>query len=156
MNSAMHILLLEDDANDAFFFERAMGQCELKHTVFRGENGQVGIDYLTGAGAYGDRTQFPFPDLIVSDIKMPALNGLEFLRWLKNHPEFMVVPVVVFSSSYMDEDIREAYCLGASAFLSKPSDAKVMNELICSMMKFWSKVLRPRLGVHSPCEPVTP
>jgi CheY-like chemotaxis protein len=86
------ILLVEDDENDAFLFKRALKKCNILSSVQWVQDGADAISYLTGEVAYVNRTAFPFPEVIVLDLKMPRMPGLDLLAWLRDHPEFQVIP----------------------------------------------------------------
>lgn|SRR5688572_14535715 len=114
------ILHVEDSEDDRFLFGKA---CELAPTSFlvqTVENGRQAIDYLTGKGAFANRTTFPFPDLVLLDLKMPVMDGFALLHWMRKQAAFEELPVVVFTSSYQHIDVARGYGEGATAFLSKP------------------------------------
>src|SRR5215510_7205705 len=95
---AYTILLVEDDENDAFLFKRALKKCNIPNPVQWVKDGAEAIAYLTAEAAYGDRMAFPFPELIILDLKMPRMPGLDLLAWLRDHPELQVIPTIVMSS----------------------------------------------------------
>src|SRR5881394_1754584 len=124
MNRQPQVLIVEDDDNDAFFVQRAVqksGIIQLPHICVTVDDA---VSYLEGSGNYSDRRGFPFPNLLVSDLKMPGRNGFDLLRWIRDHPQFQVIPTVILSSSSLPEDVKRAYCLGANAYISKPADAR--------------------------------
>jgi len=115
------ILYAEDDENDAFFMERAfseMGAPERLRTV---GNGKLATEYLSGVGPFGDRQKYPLPTVLLLDIKMPKMTGLEVLHWVRARPEFAGLTVIMFTSSTQPADI--AFCAnnGANAYLAKES-----------------------------------
>jgi CheY-like chemotaxis protein len=105
------ILQVEDEETDVLLlrlvFEKAAVACPLQ--VVR--DGQTAIDYLSGAGVYADRKTFPLPCLVLLDLNLPIREGLEVLAWIRQHPVFRNLVVVVFSSSALPEDIERAYNL---------------------------------------------
>ena len=124
-------LLVEDDADEAFFVE-----VEFKRTgaarLCLVKDGQQAISYLQGRPPYDDRTEYPLPDVILLDLKMPRLDGFEVLKWLRSqaHDDVGLTPVVVMSGSDSLQDIRRAYKLGANLYLAKPPDPKQLRERI--------------------------
>src|SRR5690349_8962654 len=99
-------------------------------------DGQQAIDYLQGAGKFADRVTFPFPCLVLMDLKLPYVMGLDVLRWIRWQPG-TILPVVMLTASASEMDITEAYHLGANAFLTKPSDANRLEEMVRALKDFW-------------------
>src|SRR4051812_42693976 len=93
------ILLVDDCENDLFFLKTALEQSGISQSVNSVTDGSEAINYLSGHGKFSDRNQFPFPSVILSDLKMRRLDGFGLLRWLKKHPDFSVIPTLIFSSS---------------------------------------------------------
>src|SRR4051812_25757417 len=93
----LQILLVDDDDNDAHLVERALERVKANVGLNRVRNGEEAIAYLQAKGEYADRARFPFPNLIVTDLKMPLMDGLEFLRWVKSHPVCKPLPVIMLS-----------------------------------------------------------
>jgi CheY-like chemotaxis protein len=116
------ILLAEDDRNDAFFLRRAFMQAGTSVSIVDVRNGQQAINYLTGEALYSDRALFPLPALVVLDLKMPLIDGFKVLEWFQAHPEISKVPVVILSSSDVQQDIAKARQLGARDYFIKPLD----------------------------------
>jgi CheY-like chemotaxis protein len=121
MPDTINFLLVEDDDNDAFLVRqgfRCTGDCHLSIV----ENGEQAIHYLQGKGIYSDREQYPLPQVILLDLKMPRINGFEFLEWLrsKGPTDLRMTPVVIMSSSDEPKDVKRAYELGANSYLVKP------------------------------------
>ncbi len=116
------ILQVEDDANDVFLLQRVFREVAIPNPVRVVTDGQMAIDYLSGAGAFGNRTDFPLPGLVLLDLKLPHRSGREVLQWIRAQPAFRRIIVVVFTSGEYAGDIGLAYDLGANAFLLKPKD----------------------------------
>lgn len=114
------ILIVEDDPNDVLFLVRAFKKANVRQALRVASDGQDAIEYLSGVGRYQDRTAFPLPCLVVLDLKMPRKNGLEVLRWLREHEEFKDLPVVMVTSSNHDGDRGTALSHGVEAFHVKP------------------------------------
>ena len=131
------ILYAEDEANDILFLELALQSagslCDL-HSVADGEQA---LEYLSGKGPYADRTRHPLPNLVLLDINMPKMSGLEVLAWIRQEPRFKSLPVVILTSSARPEDRDKAQQLGADDYLLKPSDPRKLLELVTSLQNRW-------------------
>ena len=99
-------------------------------------DGQQAIDYLKGAGKFADREKFPVPCLVLLDLKLPYVMGLDVLRWIREQPG-TAFPVVMLSASAEDADIATAYRLGANAFLTKPSEENKFVDMAKAIKDFW-------------------
>jgi CheY-like chemotaxis protein len=100
-------------------------------------DGRAAVEYLSGAGAYGDRKEYPLPSVVVLDLNLPAMPGFEVLKWMRNHPDFARTPVVVFSSSTREDDRVKALELGANAFVGKPSSGLKFGDLLGMLQEKW-------------------
>jgi CheY-like chemotaxis protein len=130
------ILQVEDDPNDVFFLQQAMSNAGVAHPIQVATNGQQAIDYLQGAGQFSDRIQFPMPCLVLLDLKLPCVMGLEVLKWI--HDQDGTPPVVIVLTASAEEgDIATAYRLGANAFLTKPPEPTKFNEMARAIKDFW-------------------
>lgn len=131
------ILVIEDDAADAYFlekaFERVLANCGV-HRVCDGEEARA---YLAGTAKYADRRAYPLPSVILLDLRMPRMNGFEFLAWLRNEPELKIIPAVVYSSSENPLDVRKAYELGANSFLHKRLSMNAVQDTMRSFARYW-------------------
>ena len=130
------ILQVEDDPNDVFLFQRAMRKAGVPNPTHVASDGQQALDYLQGAGKFADREQFPLPALVLLDLKLPYVMGMEVLRWIRQQPGTPMV-VVMLTTSSKDEDIAAAYRLGANGFLVKPSEASKMEDMVKAISDFW-------------------
>ena len=122
--SAKSVLYAEDDENDVFFMERAFSKLEGRNILQVVPNGRAAVDYLAGAGAFSDRTKYPLPDVLLLDVKMPEMSGLEVLRWARERPAFQSLPIILFTSSMQRTDIEFSRTHRASAYLVKPSNSE--------------------------------
>jgi len=130
------ILQVEDDPNDVFFLQKAMKRIGVTNPIQVVSDGQEAIDYLQGAGKFADRGQFPFPCLVLLDLKLPYVMGLNVLKWIREQP-WTNLPVIMFSASAENADIAASYRLGANAFLRKPSEARQLEEMVKAIKDFW-------------------
>jgi CheY-like chemotaxis protein len=145
------ILVVEDDPNDVFFLRYAFEHAGVKNPLLSVEHGQEAIDYLAGKGKYDQRSQYPLPCIILLDLKMPGVSGLDLLRWLKKQPDLAFMIVIVLSSSNNDLDIREAYSLGARSYLVKPLSIEERLALAKAIKAYWLELnVLPRPVSASP------
>jgi CheY-like chemotaxis protein len=124
------ILHVEDDENDAILFRKACERAGLPAETFRVDAADHARDYLLGEGVYSDRVRYPIPQIIVLDLKMPRMDGFEFLRWLRQDERFSAIPVLVFTASISREDKSRAIAEGASSFFVKPSSFEALVKMV--------------------------
>ena|SRR5688500_8379691 len=130
------ILQVEDDPNDVLFLKKAMKKAGVANPIQVASDGQEAIDYLQGAGRFADRGEYPFPCLVLLDLKLPYVMGLEVLKWIRKQPG-TVLPVIMLSASAEEADIVASYHLGANGFLSKPSEANKLDDIVKAIKDFW-------------------
>jgi CheY-like chemotaxis protein len=130
------ILQVEDDPNDVFLFQHAMTKAGVANPVQVATDGQQAIDYLQGAGKFADREKFPFPSLVLLDLKLPYVMGLEVLKWIRQQPG-TALTVLMLTASGEEADIVTAYRLGANGFLTKPSEATKLQDMVKAIRDFW-------------------
>jgi CheY-like chemotaxis protein len=130
------ILQVEDDPNDVFLLQHAMKKAGVLNPVQSVGDGQEAIDYLKGAGRFADRTAYPFPCLVLLDLKLPYVMGLEVLRWIRKGPD-KGLTVIMLTASAERADVARAYELGASAFLTKPSEVGRLEDMMRALNSFW-------------------
>ena len=131
------ILLVEDREADAMLLQYAFKRAEITNPLEVVTDGQMAIDYLSGSGKFSDRAQFPLPGLMLLDLKLPYVMGLEVLAWIRQQPSLKRLIVIILSASTADGDIARAYDLGANAFLIKPSDMGTFAEMCKALKDFW-------------------
>jgi CheY-like chemotaxis protein len=130
------ILQVEDDPNDVFFLQHAMKKVGVANPIQVVTDGQQAIDYLRGAGKFADRAKFAIPSLVLLDLKLPYVMGLDVLKWIRQQPG-PSLPVIIMTASAEAADIRASYDLGANAFLTKPSEASKLDDIARSIKDFW-------------------
>ena len=135
----MHILLAEDDENDVRITLRAIDKGELETSVSVVRDGQEALDFLRRVDPYGGAHR---PDLVLLDMNLPKLNGMEVLRAAKGDPELRVIPILMLTTSQRQEDVATAYALGANAFITKPIRFARFVEVIRELATYWSEVAR--------------
>src|SRR6185312_5104029 len=113
------ILLVEDEEDYVLLIRRAFAQAKIPNPLQVVWNGEEAIWYLNGVGKYSNRAEYPLPDLILLDVKMPRVNGFEVLKWIRQQPGLAALRVLMLTSSDQIRDINEAYRLGANSFMVK-------------------------------------
>jgi CheY-like chemotaxis protein len=141
------ILIVEDDPNDVIFLKRAFARCQVANPVASVSDGQQALDYLCGRPPYDNRQAYPFPKVIVSDLKMPKVTGLELLRWLHDNPKYRVVPTVILTSSTEPRDVEQAFALGANAYMVKPVQFEDLERIVRAVVEYWRLSLAPSIEV---------
>jgi two-component system response regulator len=149
------ILQVDDDPNDVYLLKHAMKKAGVANPIQVASDGQQAIDYLRGAGKFADRRKFPFPCLVLLDLKLPYVMGLDVLKWIREQSGMAAV-VVLLTASAEDADIATAYRLGANGFLVKPSEASKLEEMVKAIRDFWvtHNTLPPESSLKSPMEGV--
>lgn len=139
------ILLVEDDANDSFLLQRAFKRNGIDLPVHVCRDGEDAMEYLRAEKQYSDRDKFPFPRVLITDLKMPKCSGFDLLAWLQAHPECNLIPKIVLSASAEEKDVIRAYRLGANCYFRKPSSLDELTELIKVASRFWNTAVLPPL-----------
>jgi len=115
------VIIVDDNASDALLAEGVIDELQPRFPVQILTSGEDLAVYLQGEGLYHDRSHYPYPGLVLLDLKMPKMDGFAVLQWLKDHPEHAAVPIVVLSGCVdMPRQVTRAYQLGAHSFLPKP------------------------------------
>jgi two-component system response regulator len=128
------LFLLEDDDNDALLIVRALKRSGQRCELRRFHNPHEAIAAL-------ETVQNPernVPHLILTDLKMPKMTGMEFVTWLRNSP-FSCVPVIMLSGSSLPEDVLQAYRIGTNSFSTKPVDPHDLDQIVATVMKYWNE-----------------
>ena len=146
MTMTRTILLVDDDENDVLVMTMAMKKVGMPCPIRVAKDGRDAQDYLSGAGKFADRSEYPLPCLMLVDLKLPRVTGLEVLRWLRERPEFDSTIVLVLSSSPMPDDIDRAYHLRANAYLVKPSGFENLQLMAQAIKDFWFMKNQPALA----------
>lgn len=131
------IMLIEDDSVDAMTVKRAMRELRVTNSMIHRRNGEDGLKYLTDA-----ETEKPF--VILLDLNMPKMSGIEFLKAVKAYPKLKPIPVVVLTTSKEKRDIQDSFELGAAGYMIKPVDYAEFVDVINTVMLYWRLSELPR------------
>ncbi|MEA2785861.1 MAG: hypothetical protein QOF71_1965 [Candidatus Eremiobacteraeota bacterium] len=134
------ILLVEDNRHDAELTMRALTKSELRNRLHWVEDGVEALDFVRATGAYTGRDPTQFPKLILLDLKMPRLNGLDVVRELKSDKRTRPIPVVVMTSSNQSRDVAESYRLGVNGYVTKPIHFMDLADAISQIAIYWLRV----------------
>jgi CheY-like chemotaxis protein len=140
-----HILLVEDDPRDVELTLEALAEQNLANNVTTARNGEEALDYLHRRGKFKTRAEGN-PIVVLLDLKMPKVTGLEVLRQMKSHPQLRMIPVVVLTSSREEPDLAECYALGVNAYVVKPIGFQEFFGAVKELGVFWAIVNEPPPG----------
>ncbi|MGO8791167.1 MAG: response regulator [Terriglobia bacterium] len=137
------ILLVEDNPNDVKLTMHALREENLGNTIQIARDGEEALDFLFCRGEFSSRTFDRPPRLVLLDLKLPKVDGLEVLRELKGDPRTHAIPVVVLTSSREESDLVESYRLGVNAYIQKPVDFAAFRRAVKELGLFWLVVNEP-------------
>ncbi len=132
-----HILLVEDNRDDVDLTLRALKQHKLVSEVVVVEDGAEALDYLFARGRYADRNPEAVPQLVLLDINLPKLSGLEVLKQLREDVRTKLLPVVMLTTSREERDVAESYASGANSYVQKPVDFAAFTEAVRQLGVYW-------------------
>ncbi|MEA3195462.1 MAG: hypothetical protein QOD26_3795 [Betaproteobacteria bacterium] len=133
----VEILLVEDNPADAEMTLRALRRNNLANKVYWVKDGEQALEFLFRTGAYADRDPVVVPKLVMLDIKMPKVDGIEVLRRIKANEETRTIPVVVMTSSNEERDVVESYRLGVNSYIVKPVQFESFLETVAKIGLYW-------------------
>jgi len=139
----MEILLVEDDPQDAQLTLRSLQSDNLKNRIVVARDGEEALDFLFCRGAFSGRSPDHPPKLVLLDLKLPKVDGLQVLREIKASPALHAVPVVVLTSSSEQRDIVDSYQLGVNSYIQKPVDIAQFRQTIKTLGLYWLVVNHP-------------
>jgi CheY-like chemotaxis protein len=131
------ILLAEDNEDDVFLMQRAFAKARVPNPIRVVTDGEQALTYLRGEGVYADRNLHPFPGLLLLDIKMPRMNGLEVLSVIRNDPRLKRLVIIVLTSSNQARDIDGAFEMQANSYLVKPARPEAMAGILEKLKDYW-------------------
>lgn len=134
-NQARVILMADDDADDRLLVKEALSEAGMPHVLYFAEDGMALLDHLKGNARNGGLK--PRPELILLDLNMPMKDGREVLREIRSDNSLRQIPIVVFTTSKADTDIRQMYELGANSFVTKPAAFTDLVQLMKRLTEYW-------------------
>jgi CheY-like chemotaxis protein len=137
MEKPVQILLVEDSKMDVALTLDAFREAHLSNTIHVAHNGEEALQYLLGEGIYSDRKTYPLPIIILLDLKMPGIGGIEVLKIVKNTPEIKRIPVIILTSSREEGDRAMSYDYGANSYLVKPVSFEGFLEVVRKISDYW-------------------
>jgi CheY-like chemotaxis protein len=137
-----YVLLIDDSPNDVILTRRALEHYKLANDIIVLRDGAEALDYFYHRGDYASRNSAD-PIVVLLDIKMPKVDGIEVLRTMKSDPKLQPIPVVMLTSSREGPDVDECYRLGANAYVVKPVDFQQFTEAIRTVGMFWAVLNEP-------------
>jgi two-component system, response regulator len=137
------ILLVEDNPDDEALTVRALKKHNVVNKIVVARDGVEALDYLFCTGAYADRDPNVMPQVILLDLKLPKMDGLEVLRRLRADPRTELLPVIILTSSREEQDLINGYKLGANSYVRKPVDFEQFSEAITQLKLYWLVVNEP-------------
>ena len=138
----VEVLIVEDNDEDAELAIRALKKHRLANNVVHLSDGEQALDFIFGRGNYSDRVISQMPKVILLDIKMPKVSGLQVLHAVKSDPRMKVIPVVILTSSEEDPDIKKSYELGANSYIVKPVEFDNFSKTVAELGMYWMVVNR--------------
>jgi two-component system response regulator len=137
MKIPLEILLVEDNPQEAELTIRALKKRTLANHFVHVHDGQEAVDFIFRRGSYKGKEAYEMPKVVLLDLKLPKLDGIEVLRQLRADERTRLIPVVVLTSSREDRDVIEAYEIGANSYIVKPVDFEKFLEVVSNMITYW-------------------
>ncbi|EKQ52624.1 MAG: response regulator (CheY-like receiver and winged-helix DNA-binding domain containing protein) [Methanobacterium sp. Maddingley MBC34] len=139
----MEILLVEDNPTDAELTMRALKRKNLANRLVWVKDGAEALDFIYAQGQFQDRDPADLPHLILLDLRMPKVDGLEVLKKIKANERTRKIPVVVLTSSQQDKDVVESYKLGVNSYVSKPVEFDEFIDAVSTLGLYWMLINKP-------------
>lgn len=135
----VNILLVEDNPGDVVLTRIALERCRIRNQLFVVDDGEKALQFLRGEGEYADATA---PDLILLDINLPRVNGLEVLKEVKEDEHLRKIPIIMLTSSVREQDIADAYGYHANSYITKPASLPQLINALQSIEDYWFVLVR--------------
>ncbi len=143
VQKSFHILIVEDEEAHAALTERAIRKAGHANRIDIVTDGEQALDYLFNRRKYSDAVKFPCPGLVLLDIKLPGIDGIEVLKKIKEHPVLKKIPVIMLTTSKREEDIVASYSNYANSYLTKPVGFKEFEEKVMQIDGYWMRLNEP-------------
>lgn len=144
----VEILLVEDNPTDAELAIRALKKSNLANKLVWVKDGAEALDFIFGTGGYSGRKIVDGPKVILLDLRLPKVDGIEVLRRVKGDERTRTIPVVVLTSSREDRDVAESYQFGVNSYISKPVEFDEFAKTVAELGLYWLLVNRPPVGMR--------
>jgi len=138
-----NLLVVDDDPFDRDFIKASLRENGVSDRIFAFQNANEAIEYLGGEGKFANRKEYPYPSMVITDLKMPTGDGFELLEYLKRDPNYTIVPVLVLSSSDDDDDVKRAYRMGAASYIRKPQELAELRAVLKTFYDYWDMCILP-------------
>ena len=142
IKESITILMADDDDEDRLFAEKALKKSRLCNELRFVHDGEELMDYLNRRGKFADPADSPMPGLILLDLNMPKKDGREVLKEIKADPKLKEIPVVVLTTSESEDDVHNAYGLGANSYISKPVTMEGMVKVMSGIGRYWFEIVK--------------
>ncbi len=139
----VEILLIEDNVNDAEMAMRSLKKNNVTNKILHLKDGAVALEYIFGTGAYEGRNINDKPKVILLDLKMPKVDGMEVLKKIKSDEQTKTIPVVILTSSKEDPDIKTCYALGVNSYIVKPVEFEGFHKVVMDLGLYWVLINQP-------------
>ena len=137
----MNILVAEDDIDDRLLITKAFKESFDKANLICVENGEILLSYLRREGKYQDQNKYPAPNLILLDLNMPKKDGREALVEIKSDENFKTIPVIIFTTSQLEDDIKATYTSGTNSYITKPGTFDGLLSVGKELQTYWGKTV---------------
>jgi two-component system response regulator len=143
VTNEVEILLVEDNPNDVELTLRALKKHNITNKIHVVKDGAEALEYIFAKGVYANRKIEDYPKVILLDLKLPKVDGLEVLRQIKSNEQTKLIPVVVLTSSKEERDLVESYRLGANSYITKPVDFESFVKAVSELGLYWLLLNQP-------------
>ena len=130
-------LLVEDNPDDSLLLKQAFNRGNLLNPMHVVTSGEEALEYFQGSGPFANRQEFPLPSVVLLDLRLPGMSGLDVLRWIRSQSALQTLRVIVLTSSESLQDVNQAYKLGANSFLVKPMDLDHLCRMTEALQGYW-------------------
>lgn len=149
MHNQIEVLLVEDNMHDAEMTIRSLKKVNLANNLVHVKDGEEALDFIFARGKFAGRESTDLPKVILLDIKMPKIDGIEVLRQLKSRESSKAIPVVIMTSSREEQDIISSYQLGVNSYVVKPVDFEGFARAVSQLGLYWLLTNQPPLPTHA-------